>query len=137
MYLKVSPLKGVHRFQVRGKLAPRYVGPFQILARRGEVAYQLELPPSLSAVHNVFHVSQLKKCLRVPTDVVDVAPEELQPDLTYCEKPMRVLDEAERKTRRSSIKFLKIQWSNHSESEATWEREDQLRSEYPEFFENL
>ena len=65
VYLKVSPMKGMQRFQVKGKLAPRYIGPFRILAKRGSVAYQLELPPSLSDVHNVFHVSQLKKCLRV------------------------------------------------------------------------
>ena len=73
MYLKVSPHKGVRRFQVRGKLAPCYVGPFQIVARRGGVAYQLDLPPSLSAIHNEFQVSQLKKCLRVPTEVIEVA----------------------------------------------------------------
>jgi hypothetical protein len=66
VYLEVSPMRGTHRFKVKGKLAPRYVGPFQIVDRRGEVAYQLELPPQLSDVHDVFHVSQLKKCLRVP-----------------------------------------------------------------------
>ena len=88
MYLKVSTLKGIRCFHVRGKLAPHYVGPFQIVGRRGEVAYQLDLPPSLSTVHDVFHVSQLKKCLRVPTEVVDVAPQELQPDLKYCERPI-------------------------------------------------
>ena len=70
-------------------------------------------------------------------EVVDVASQELQLDLTYCEQPLRILDEAERKTRRSSIKFLKVQWSNHTEAEATWEREDKLRSEYPDFFEKL
>jgi hypothetical protein len=63
MYLKVSPTRGTRRFMVKGKLAPRYVGPFQILDRKGEVAYQLELPPQLSDVHDVFHISQLKKCL--------------------------------------------------------------------------
>jgi hypothetical protein len=77
VYLKVSPLKGICRFHVRGKLAPRYVGPFHIVAQHGDVAYQLDLPPSLSAVHNNFHVSQLKKCLQVPTEVIDVAPQEL------------------------------------------------------------
>jgi hypothetical protein len=65
MYLKVSPMRGLHRFKIRGKLAPRYIGPFKILEQRGEVAYQLELPPQLSDVHDVFHVSQLRKCLRV------------------------------------------------------------------------
>jgi hypothetical protein len=66
VYLKVSPMRGLHRFKVRGKFAPRFIGPFKILEKRGEVAYQLELPPQLSDVHNVFHVSQLKKCLHVP-----------------------------------------------------------------------
>jgi hypothetical protein len=68
VYLKVSPVRGTHRFKVKGKLAPRYVGPFKIVDRRGEVAYQLELPPQLSDVHDVFHMSQLKKCLRVPEE---------------------------------------------------------------------
>jgi hypothetical protein len=66
VYLKVSPMRGLHHFKVRGKLAPRFIGPFKILEKRGEVAYQLELPPQLSDVHDVFHISQLKKCLRVP-----------------------------------------------------------------------
>ena len=72
VYLKVSPIRGVRRFGVKGKLAPRYVGPYQIQAKRGEVAYQLDLPESLSVVHNVFHVSQLKKCLRVPEEQLPV-----------------------------------------------------------------
>jgi hypothetical protein len=70
MYLKVSPTRGTRRFMVKGKLAPRYVGPFQILDRKGEVAYQLELPPQLSDVHDVFHISQLKKCLRIPEEQI-------------------------------------------------------------------
>jgi hypothetical protein len=68
VYLKVSPMRGIHRFNVRGKLAPRYISPFKVLERKGEVAYRLELPPSLSGVHDVFHVSQLKKCLRGPEE---------------------------------------------------------------------
>jgi hypothetical protein len=72
VYLKVSPMKGVHRFAVRGKLAPCYVGPYKILAQRGPVAYHIQLPDILSAVHNVFHVSQFKKCLRVPNEAVEI-----------------------------------------------------------------
>ena len=68
MYLKVSPIRGLRRFKVKGKFSPRYIGPFKILERKGEVAYQLELPTRLSNVHNVFHISQLKKCLRVPEE---------------------------------------------------------------------
>ena len=134
VYLKVSPFKGTRRFQVRGKLAPRYVGPFRIIRKVGAVAYQLELPQSLSAVHNVFHISQFKKCHRVPTDAVDLESLDLQPGLTYEEHPIAILDRDERKVKRNMVKFVKVQWSNHSEDEATWEREDRLRQEYPEFF---
>jgi hypothetical protein len=95
----VSPIRGVRRFGVKGKLAPRYVGPYQIQAKRGEVAYQLNLPESLSAVHNVFHVSQLKKCLRVPEEQLPVEDLEVQEDMTYIEKPMQILEFADRVTR--------------------------------------
>jgi hypothetical protein len=87
LYLKVSPIRVVKRVGVKGKLVPRYVGPYQIIARRGEVAYQLSLPEGLSAVHDVFHVSQLKKCLRVPEEQLPVEGLEVQEDLTYIEKP--------------------------------------------------
>nr|CAE05320.2 OSJNBa0056L23.18 [Oryza sativa Japonica Group] len=134
VYLRVTPLRGVHRFQTKGKLAPRFVGPFKIVSRRGEVAYQLELPPSMAGIHDVFHVSQLKKCLRVPTEEADPDRIELQEDLTYVEKPVRILEVSERKTRNRVIRFCKVQWSNHSEEEATWEREDELKSAHPHLF---
>ena len=134
VYLRVTPFKGVHRFGVKGKLAPRYVGPFRILDKRGEVAYQLELPATLSGIHDVFHVSQLKACHRVPAEQTQPEMLDLQEDLSYREHPIRILETAERKTRSQVIKFLKVQWSNHSESEATWEREDLLKKEYPSFF---
>jgi hypothetical protein len=133
-YLRVTPMRGTHRFGIKGKLAPRYIGPFKVLARRGQVSYMLELPPNLSKVHDVFHVSQLKQCFKDPGRAVDHESIDLQEDLSYREHPVRILDEAERKTRNSSIKFLKVLWSNHSEKEATWEREDLLRSEYPALF---
>jgi len=134
VYLKVSPFYGTRRFQVRGKVAPRYVGPFRITKTVGAVAYQLELPQSLSAVHNVFHISQLKQCHRIPTDAIDLESLDLQPGLTYEEHPIAILDHVERKVKRSMVKFVKVQWSNHSEDEATWDREDRLRQEYPDFF---
>ena len=129
-----TPMRGTHRFGIKGKLAPRYIGPFKVLAKRGEVAYLLELPEKLSKVHDVFHVSQLKKCFKDPDRAVDHESIDLQEDLTYKEHPVRILDEAERRTRNNSVKFLKVQWSHHSDKEATWECEDQLRSEYPSFF---
>ena len=103
--MKVSPMKGVSHFGVKGKLAPRYIGLFQILDRYGKVAYRLKLPEHLTAVHDVFHVSQLKKCLRVPEQNFEVEGVELEPDLTYSEYPIRVLDQKDRVTRRRTIKF--------------------------------
>ncbi|WVZ89513.1 hypothetical protein U9M48_035905 [Paspalum notatum var. saurae] len=133
VYLRVSPMKGVHRFGVKGKLAPRYVGPFKITEQCGPVAYRLELPPHLAAVHDMFHVSQLKKCLRVPEEVIDTSQIQIQPDLTYEEKPIKILDQKQRSTRRRTINFYKVQWSNHSEEEATWEQEEFLQTKYPGF----
>lgn len=92
IYLKVSLMKGVNRFGVKGKLAPRYIGPFGIIQQCGPVAYRLQLPEHMSTVHNVCHVSQLKKCLRVPEQAMDVSEANLEPDLTYSEYPIRVLD---------------------------------------------
>ena len=134
VYLRVTPLRGVHRFQTKGKLAPRFVGPYRILERRGEVAYQLELPSNMLGIHNVFHVSQLKKCLRVPEEQASPDQIEIQEDLTYVEKPTRILETSERKTRNKVIRFCKVQWSHHSEEEATWEREDELKATHPHLF---
>ena len=115
VYLKVSPMKGVNRFGVKGKLAPRYIGPFPIIDQCGQVAYRLKLTEWLSGVHNVFHVSQLKKCLRVPDPVQDFEDVELELDLTYAEYPIRVLDQKDRVTQRTTTKWYKVQWSQHSE----------------------
>jgi hypothetical protein len=133
VYLRVSPIKGVKRFRVKEKLAPRYIGSFPILKKYGTVAYKLDLPPSLAGVHDIFHVSQLKKCLKAPVDVVlpEVTP--LEADLSYLEHPIKVLDQKDRVTRRKIIKFFKIQWSNHSDEEATWESKDFLCSRHPDF----
>ncbi|WVZ52164.1 hypothetical protein U9M48_003249 [Paspalum notatum var. saurae] len=130
VYVRVSPMKGVHWFGVKGKLAPRYVGPFQISERCGPVAYRLELPPHLAAVHDVFHVSQLKKCLRVPEETVNMSQIQVEPDLTYEEKPIKIFDQKQRSTRKRTINFYKVQWSIHSEEEATWEHEEYLQTKY-------
>jgi hypothetical protein len=92
VYLEVSPMRGLHRFKIRGKLAPRYIGPFKILEQRGEVAYQLELPPQLLDVHDVFHVSQLRKCLWVLEERVPLAELKVGEDLTYQEYLVKILD---------------------------------------------
>ena len=108
-YLPVTPLKGTHRFGIKGKLAPHYICPFCILAKQGEVAYQLELPPPLSRVHDVFHVSQLRRCFEDPIREVNHETLDLQDDLSYREYPVHILDQAERVTQRRNIKFLKVQ----------------------------
>ncbi|WVZ82384.1 hypothetical protein U9M48_029651 [Paspalum notatum var. saurae] len=123
VYLKVSPIRGLRRFKVKGKLAPRYIGPFKIIDRKGEVAYQLELHDRLSGVHDVFHVSRLKKCLRVPEE--RVAEDELN---------SKFWKRRERTIRNKVIKMCKVKWSHHTAEEATWEREDDLRADYPELF---
>ena len=131
VYLKVSPIRGLRRFKVKGKLSPRYIGHFQILERKGEVAYQLELPERLSDVHDVLHVSQLKKCLRVPEEQLPLEDLYLQDDLAYSEHLVKILETSQRVTRSKIIKMCKVQWSHHSEDEATWEREDELMAECP------
>jgi hypothetical protein len=134
VYLKVSPMRDTRRFRVKGKLAPRYVRPFKIIDRKGEVAYELELPPQLSEVHDVFNVSQLKKCLRVPEEQLPMEYLELGGDLTYSERLIKILDNAERVTRSKVIKMCKVQWSHHTEDEAAWEHEEELKADYPELF---
>jgi hypothetical protein len=109
VYLKVSPLRGMRRFKVKGKLSPRFIGPFLILKRVGEVAYQLELPDHLAGVHNVFHVSQLKKCLRGPEEQLPMEDLNVQDDLTYAEYPIKILDTLTRVTRNKVIKMCIVQ----------------------------
>jgi hypothetical protein len=128
VYLKVSPMRSSCHFKVRGKLTPRFIGPFKILEKRGEVAYQLELPPQLSDVHDVFHVSQLKKCLRVPEEQIPMEDLDDKKDLLYQEHPVRILETSERVMRNKRIKMCKVQWSHHTEDEATWEREEELKT---------
>jgi hypothetical protein len=112
VYLKVSPMKGVTCFGVKGKLAPRYIGPFLILERYGPVVYRLQLPETLSTVHNVFHVSQLKKCLRVPDRTIKVTDVVLEPDLTYSEHPIRVLDQKDMITEGKLSTFTRYSGTN-------------------------
>jgi hypothetical protein len=98
------------------------------------MAYQLELPDSLSDAHNVFHVSQLRKCLRVPEERLPMEELSVQGDLTYTEYPIKILDTLTRVIRNKAIKMCKVQWSHHDEDEATWEREEKLRIDFPHLF---
>ncbi|KAL0544328.1 hypothetical protein IC582_019441 [Cucumis melo] len=135
VFLKVAPMRGVLRFEKRGKLSPRFVGPFEILERIGLVAYRLALPPSLSTVHDVFHVSMLRKYVSDPSHVVDYEPLEIDENLSYVEQPVEVLAREVKTLRNKQIPLVKVLWRNHRVEEATWEREDDMRSRYPELFE--
>ncbi|WVZ53509.1 hypothetical protein U9M48_004439, partial [Paspalum notatum var. saurae] len=132
VYLKVSPLRGTKRFHTGGRLAPRYVGPYKIKKKIGDLAYELELPEHLTGVHLVFHVSQLRKCLRLPEDRISPKAIDLQDNLEYLE----FLTRQEKGTRRTRIPVCKVLWSNHSERKSTWEKESELREKYPHLFEN-
>jgi hypothetical protein len=112
VYLKLSPMRGLRRFRVRGKLAPRFIRPFKILEKRGEVTYQLELPDE-------------------PIPMEDLDAKE---DLSYQEYPIKILEMSEKVTQNKKIKICKVQWSHHTEEEATWEREEELKAELPSFF---
>jgi hypothetical protein len=115
VYLRVSPTKGVQRFGVKGKLAPRYIGPYEITEVCGPVAYRILLPERFAAIHDVFHVSQLRKCTHEPEmRVINEANAWIQPDLSLVEHPMRIFDTKERKTRRKSVTMYKVLWSHHT-----------------------
>ncbi|GAV64392.1 Chromo domain-containing protein [Cephalotus follicularis] len=134
VFLKVSPWKGVQRFGKKGKLAPRYIGPFEILERVEEVAYQLALPPALSNVHNVFHISMLRRYIPDPSHVLDYDTVPVQDDLSCEELPARILDRKTQTLRSRTISMVKVQWQYHKPDEATWEREEDIRERYPHLF---
>ncbi|XP_074292397.1 uncharacterized protein LOC141619267 [Silene latifolia] len=133
--LKVSPMKGVMRFGKRGKLSQKFIGPYEILDRVGEVAYRLALPPALARVHNVFHVSQLRRYLSDPSHVL--SPEVIEVDEQSCpirRHPRRFRTGKVRKTRNGETALVKVLWTNHNVEEATWETEASMRESYPHLF---
>ncbi|KAL5539960.1 hypothetical protein UlMin_045183 [Ulmus minor] len=134
VFLKVAPMKGVMRFGKRGKLSPRFVGPFEILERIGDLAYRVALPPAMSGIHNVFHVSMLRKYTPDPSHVLSYDTLDLRQDLTFEELSVKILDREEKELRRKKIRLVKVLWRNHEVEEATWEREDEMRAKYPHLF---
>ncbi|KAD4585436.1 hypothetical protein E3N88_23037 [Mikania micrantha] len=132
--LKVSPWKGVIRFGKRGKLSPRYVGPFEILKRIGPVAYQLQLPDELSGVHDDFHVSNLKKCLSDETLIVPLEEIQVDEQLRFIEEPAEIIDREVKQLKQSKILIVKVRWNSRRGPEFTWEREDQMMKKYPHLF---
>ena len=135
--LKISPWKGVIRFGKRGKLNPRYAGPFKILERIGLVAYRLELPQELSCVHDVFHVSNLKKCLSDETIVIPVKEIRVDEKLNFVEEPIEIVDREIKHLKRSRIPLVKVCWNSRHGLEFTWEREDEFLRKYPRLFTPL
>ena len=134
VFLKVSPWKGVLRFGRQGKLSPRYIGPYEIIERIGPLAYRLALPVELSSIHNVFHVSMLRRYRSDPSHIVHEPEIEVFETLTYVKEPVEILDRKVKKLRNKEIPIVKVKWSYHSPKEATWEVEDQMRKKYPYLF---
>ncbi|GJY96105.1 putative reverse transcriptase domain-containing protein [Tanacetum coccineum] len=132
--LKVSPWKGVVRFGKKGKLAPRYVGPFEIVECVGPVAYRLKLPQELSCVHDMFHVSNLKKCLAEPDVQVPLDEIEIDENLRFVEEPIEIVERDVKKLKRRRIPLVKVRWNSRQGAEYTWEHEDQFQKKYPHLF---
>ncbi|GJU25096.1 putative reverse transcriptase domain-containing protein [Tanacetum coccineum] len=134
--LKVSPWKGVVRFGKRGKLNPRYVGPFKVLERIGSVAYKLELPQELSGVHNKFHLSNLKKCHSNEPLAVPLEGLHIDDKLQFVEEPVEIMEREIKRLKRSRIPLIKVRWNSRRGPEFTWEREDSFKKKYPHLFTN-
>ncbi|XP_062164962.1 uncharacterized protein LOC133871548 [Alnus glutinosa] len=127
-------MKGVVRFGKKGKLSPRFVGSIEVKEVVGPVAYKVELPPALSGVHNVFHVSTLRKHVHDPRLIVDFEPLQVQDDLKYEELPVQILDRKEQRLRTKTILLVKVLWRNPDVEEASWELEHEMRNKYPHLF---
>ena len=136
VFLKVMPKRGVVKFGKLGELAPRYIGPFEVLERVGTVAYQLVLPPSLSSVHEVFHVSMLRKYTPDPAHVVDWGKITVDTDGTLEERLVRILDTRDQVCRRKTVLLMKVLWRHREVEEATWEREETMRTTYHFLFKD-
>ncbi|GKB13285.1 putative reverse transcriptase domain-containing protein [Tanacetum coccineum] len=135
--LKVSPWKGVVRFGKKEKLAPRFVGPFEITEKVGSVAYRLDLPEELNGVHDTFHVSNLKKCLADPTLQVPLDEIRYDDKLNFMEEPVEILEREFKKLKRSRIAIVKVRWNSKHGPEFTWERKDQMKLKYPHLFSDV
>ena len=132
--LKVSPWKGLVRFGKKGKLSPRFIGFFEILKRVGKVAYELALPSNLQHIHNVFHVSMLRKYNPDTSHVIENEEVEIQPDLSYVEQPIEIIDRKEQILRNKTIPLVRVLWRNQQVEESTWELEAKMREKYPHLF---
>ncbi|KAL2223980.1 UNVERIFIED_CONTAM: Transposon Tf2-12 polyprotein [Sesamum indicum] len=134
VFLKISPWRGILRFGKQGKLSPRYIGPYEIIERIGPLAYRLALPAELSQIHDVFHVSMLRRYRSDPSHIIQEPEIEISEELTYVEEPAEILDRNVRKLRNKDIPMVKVRWSHHSPREATWEVEEHMKEKYPYLF---
>ena len=134
VFLKVMPRRGVVRFGKRGKLSPRFIGPFEILEMVGTFKYRLALPPSMSGVHEVFYVSMLRKYTPDPAHVVDWGQIEVDTDGTFKEGPVCILDSRDQILRRKTVRLVRVLWRHCGVEESTWKREDTMRATYPFLF---
>nr|GFC25908.1 putative reverse transcriptase domain-containing protein [Tanacetum cinerariifolium] len=132
--LKVSPWKGVVHFGKRGKLNPRYIGPFKVLAKVGTISYRLKLPEQLSRVHSTFHISNLRKCLSDEPLAISLDEVHIDDKLCFLEEPVEVMDCEVKRLKQSCIPIIKVRWNSKRGSEFTWEREDQFWKKYPQLF---
>ncbi|XP_049393478.1 uncharacterized protein LOC125857870 [Solanum stenotomum] len=135
VFLKVSPMKRVMRFGKKGKLSPHYIGPYKVIRRIGQVAYELELPQELSTVHPVFHVSMLRKCVGDPSCITPTEDVQVTRDLTYEEVPIAILDRQVRKLRNKEVASVRILWRNQQVEEVTWKAEEAMKLKYRHFFQ--
>jgi hypothetical protein len=135
VFLKVSPIRGVMQFGKKGKLSPRFVGPFKITQRVGRLAYRIALPQDLIGTHDIFHVSMLRKYIANLDVNVEYEPLKIHEGLTYVEEPMKIVDKKEQVLRTKTIPIVKVLWRNHGVEEALWEAENDMRSRYPHLIE--
>ena len=135
--MKISPWNGVLRFGRRGKLSPRFIGPYEIMSKVGLIAYRLKLPPELSRIHDTFHVSMLRKYIPDPSHMLKEQPVQLKENLTYEETPVQIVDRKEQVLKSKVIHLVKVLWKNHEREVATWESEAQMRYQYPQLFSDL
>ena len=134
MFLKVSPWEKVLRFGRKGKLSPRFIGPYEISERVGPVAYRLILPPELEKIHDVFHVSMLRRYRSDPLHIISPSEVEIQVDMSYEEEPMHILAREVKELRNKRVPLVKVLWLKHGIEEATWETESSMKERYPNLF---
>ena len=134
--MKVSPWRKILRFGKKGKLSPSFIGPYEILEGIGPVAYRLALPPELAKLHNVFHVSMLRKYRYNESHILPVQEIQVQSDITFDEKPKAILDREVKQLRTKQVSLVKVLWQHHSMEEATWEPKSTIRAQYPQLFDS-